>query len=247
MPNTQTPRKLPNVPAPSEDEMRQAAEDLIAGRCDISDRLSFLAGLTRHIARHSVADGEDAGPLASALFVAADTAGEEAVSQQAKRPRALTPQVVKGRAIPLTPEQRELVEMFIEHLRSLPEWSGKMNKEWQREYLAVVEPLVCLIFRERYNWVARPGHALDIGDLPDHGEKFKRLMAGAATPPNPILKRRQELLELAQAKQLTMGCLRSYEQRRKELGLPPDITLPRKSATPLEREAEATWGTCTPA
>jgi hypothetical protein len=139
---------------------------------------------------------------------------------QTKRRQTL--EVIKGNLTPLSPQQRELVCIFVEHLRHLPKW--RANSFESADYLDV-NRLLTTHYRRKHPHL----HFKNVGELPeDDCAKFHELMeyASSASAEDPRIVRRAELLELAQDKNNLMWFARRYESERVRLGLPEEGLVP---------------------
>ncbi len=144
--------------------------------------------------------------------------------------------VVTGAIPPLSPHQRRATEIFVWYLRQLPPWQ---EDGWETSQYCILNQLLFAFFKANNpTWA---GNQVD--DLPEaECAEYTSLMQNASCGKDPRNERRLKLLELARDKSRVLRWIENYERDREELGLPLDITLPRKPATPLESAAESTWG-----
>jgi hypothetical protein len=224
--------------APSDDEMMRAARDLIAGKGDRGARTAFLAAITQYLASEMAPPGKRSDGFSGALFRAA----RNAAPTQPPNRRARTLGVVKGEAAPLSESQRELVAVFVEHLRSLPAIREDSNRVPDSHW--VVNSLLSAHYAAKFpDWKPRLGErSLNIGDLPEAAaERIERLLKGAANPEDPALKRRRERAEVEEMKKMATEAVEYYRHERERLGFEPDPAFACAVVTPLERAAESTW------
>jgi hypothetical protein len=141
-----------------------------------------------------------------------------AVSQSAPDIPALT--VLKGGAPPLTAPQRELVSIFIEHLRSLPILTEEDS--WNNDNHNLVYKILFQYFKRRYGHLHSGEDLWDKSLSREDADKFHRLMRNAGSPVHPHIARRKKLLALAVDKRRLMSSAENYQKGRRALGLRPD-------------------------
>ena len=145
---------------------------------------------------------------------------------------------VKGGGLPLTPAQRELVAIFVEHLRSLPPL-----KDWLSSEYHIVNRLLGDYFESKNpTWIATGTKKRTIADLPDNGDHFTYLMENAANAEDPMIARRIKFLEIGRDRKWVIEFAERYERKRADAGLAPENILSlRGSQTPIERIAAAAY------
>jgi hypothetical protein len=149
--------------------------------------------------------------------------------------------VGKSQVPPLTPQQRELVSIFIWYLRDLTP---------TEDFDDILNRVLTYYFKKKYpDWkINAEQKTLLLDDLPDEAaEKFADLITHACCPPSVAVKRRKSLLELASVKRRLVWSSGVYERMRQDLGLAPDPDVQPLSRpkTPLELAASEMWGSMT--
>lgn len=132
-------------------------------------------------------------------------------------------EVIKGDVTPLSPQQRDLVAIFVEYLRHLPKWDDEHS--WKSDAYRPVHLLLDSHYqREHPSWDGKLIDSLPEDDCENFRELFRR--ASSADAEDPRIRRRSELLELAQDKNRLVWFARHYESDRVRLGLPEEGLFP---------------------
>jgi hypothetical protein len=160
-------------------------------------------------------------------------------------------EIIKGDVSTLTPAQRELVGIFIEHLRSLPaleraDWDKSCARNYDRNttYRPIYDILLAYFDRRTHRGLL-PYAGAELWAVLKQEEKdrFHNLMENAAPPEDPRIKRKLTLLEVARSKRSALKFIEYYERNRREAGLGPDPDLKSiRGPVGIEVAAAATWG-----